>query len=1300
LPPATSFFRQFVSSDPAELGRLLEAAANGSAADRRKLQEGLVQFVSSAISSKWSVSKPLVQGAVKLWEGKLQAGVLEITAGAVDIITPSLQKRGASDSLILALKNGNVGWVKIEGNAATFSVDNLPEVIQKYLLATGLDTIAVEMNDGFSGMKSVELSFAAGPAEIVDGITVEGGTTVAVKFERTGRPRAVGTDWKVQVKVGGTLAIGTGSTTLPLALSATYAHDKTATPSNQFTIAGACGEAGAASCVADMMGVQGFGISHVSMSSSLAYEKRAINFSSLDFEGGMRLGAHTQTFSGNFVRDDKDANKKWLMTFLVPALEPSKFVEFARRVGRHVGPSWLAELPEPPRGQLGFAFTNVVGSTRPMWTPCSSCAARDLKPGFTISASSLSLPSAMVDSFGSLEFLKNVRGSAYGALAVGFAGADVGNSRVSLDIDSPMDLGALTITKMSAHFTGGSLAPEVGGTLGVRLVLPKPVEATINVPDITMSYGIATKEFKLSTSFSVNFEGADRTFGFEMVKSPLEKSLTCTIPGTVTQSIAKVTLSDAFLQYRKERGSETARWDEASWAMGMTAKPDIDGFPALAATFEYNSDCKTGILSAAQDPFEVWGVLVQDATFEVSQCKSSGTTFSIGGRLTINGASLTTMTMGASDAIIAPIIGQTVWTNNYRAKVVKGLGDSIGKMPDTTFDLTVSYASSAITIEIGVPLDTDGNRKIVQDLLGGMEIAEKDLVGASVNVKLLPSIPDVQVAIELPSMAMTTKGANPIHFTELSISVEGMLPQKGSPIPNPIITGRWGFWVQFKDTDNNCCSALGEPDADGLRAILPNQDWDTVGYNPMALFDIGVTFRPISGSLSLYGTMRSHDWFEDFLGISQLGVKTLGVAITMNPFTSSVTAFGLGATACLYKGTPQVRDDVENNQVIGGELAGRLSADPTDNCFYFSTTTGFMFSKVLNYVLNTNINVPKIFDVRVNHAMFAFSTALVATRCMGVGDAMTAGIKWHLDAEWLGFAVVYKMAFVKSASRIPNFEFFLSITNEGFTTTLQSTITSKFNALKNFFVDTCARLGGVMHQICKGLAFLVTKIFNIFMGIIFNVFVFHHLKVNVPNLSALFTGGDWPSFALKFEILGVTIDINIDLGKLAGALAGMLLNALNQVGAFLVKLKQGLTDWLGGIVSRVRITTNSKAAWPCSCNQWPMYYKDVASLRCVVCGRVPARRLGEKGFKFGGEQDQGKRVDEENRRLLTAGRRRRRRRCGWICQQAQKVAAAAKKVAAAAGFRACKSCRSRLGGACESRNTCQNIAFGIDFSIS
>ena len=1249
-------FQQFVGDDAKEVGLLFEAAANGPA-QRELFKERLVKFVAGALG-RVGVNAHLVQGAVKLWEGKLPEGLLEVMKGTFEVITPSLRKAGVPESLIQGLQKGDLGWVKVEGDTATFSVANLPEPIRRYLEVVGLSTIAVEMKSDSSGVQSVAVGFEAGPADLVDGIMIEGGSKIGIKFEDTGKKTpapANGVIWKVELTAGGTLAIAAGTSPVRLALSASYAYDKTVTPNNKFTLAGACGQAGVTNCATDMLGVRGFGISHVSVSTAFSYQTKKITFTSLSFAGGVRLGSHVQSFSGDFARKQ---DKTWQMTFLLPALNPTKFVDFARRVGSNTGPDWLKDLPTPPAGQLGFAFTNVVGSKRPTWKPCTTCAQRDLSPGITISADKLGLPNSMVDRFESLEFLRGVRGSAYGTLAVGFAGAKVSDSQVNFKVDGTMDLVALKIKKMSAYFTGGSTAPKVGGTLGFSLVLPEPASSTIDVDDVTMSYKFNTKELRVSTSFYAHFRDylPSGTLNFVMVKSPVEKSFTCSIPKAIS-GIPFCKLSGASIQYKAVRASKSKAWGKASWSVGMKVQPELSGFPQLVAKVSYDPKCMSGSLGA-EKTFWVWGVAVSQVALQVKKCKSTGTELSLGGRLGINGKALKNMVLAGSDAMV----GRQAW----RPDLATALDDTIGTMPLIYFDLKLSYKSQVVEFEVAIPLDA--NKKVIEDVLG-LTIAAEDVKGAKLAVVFVASKPkpDVKVVVALPSMGMVV-GNNretTVHFTALEISVEGIIPR------SPAIVARWGFWVQFSDMDGNCCSLLGPEDSNGVRAILPDglydsvtrkrQSYKTMGYNPQAVFTISADLNPIGMSLTLQAYMKSADWFEDFLGIPQLGVKGLGLMVKFNLATQQIVAFGMGATMCLYRGKPGQRDNVEANKVVGGVLAGKFNpTDPQDNCFYFSTEN-LRFSKVIGYVLGLpNFSIPSVLDVNIIKMMYGWSTSLTATKCMGQGQAMTAGIMWDLQASWLGFSVRYMMEFfLPEGAILPRFKFELSITNSGFITDLKNSIKTRVLSFTAAFVAACKVFGFPIAQICEAAQWLIDKLFTFLIDGLFSLFGFTHFIVKVPDVTQIFNGGDWPSFALKFKLLGITFDLNLNLGKLIGSIGAILVKGLKAAGAFFSKCMQGIKNWFSTIASKFHLNIKSCENWSClvkdyhsckqvfcgcktanyakdwtptcsicpytacrssfhSCNRWS-HFQDVWP--CLICGRrrlgevIP---LGEKDFKFGG----------------------------------------------------------------------------------
>jgi len=362
--------------------------------------------------------------------------------------------------------------------------------------------------------------------------------------------------------------------------------------------------------------------------------------------------------------------------------------------------------------------------------------------------------------------------------------------------------------------------------------------------------------------------------------------------------------------------------------------------------------------------------------------------------------------------------------------------------------------------------------------------------------------------------------------------------------------------------------------------------------------------------------MVAKAWLEDFLSIPNFGVKGLSVMIGLTPDKPWITAFGLGAKACLYKGKvgkPDVNSEGllgpdDAKIVLGATITAQINLlDPMDNCAYFASDPTQM-SAILNYVVSMandglsvvsqaasavgqgfvepvipDIKIPSMLDVKVDKAMFGMSTKIVGERCMHVSPVLPTGLTYELVASFLGFSIVNKLEMYKTSMGLPKFTYKFELTSNGFIYELMETIR---NAVNNkglpWLKKKCDAIPGI-NMVCKATVDIVKKLFNVIIDVLLVLFVFHHYKINVPDLIKIATGGDWPSFAVKFEILGVMIDIDINLGKWMSKITGrrlsetvnnfgdMMLKALNDLASFVNKIKEGIEAWLISMVTRVKL---------------------------------------------------------------------------------------------------------------------------------
>jgi len=981
--------------------------------------------------------------------------------------------------------------------------------------------------------------------------------------------------WTKIVTLSSTLAIGDDP--VEISLKASYEH-----PANIVKLEGSCGDLDAdVLCYTDMFGVRGFGIAAFGASATLKVGGNATRFTDVKFGGGVQLGAHTQPFSGHLSgKNLKD------MTFLLPSINPARFVDFVKRTAESRGPNWLANLPQPPEGELGLAFTNVVCAgddtcTVPTWTPCTGCDAKDLKPGITIVASGIGLPSDTVERLGSVGFLQGAAGEIEGNLAVGFNNSNIRNSSVAFAFTGGLYLGGnTTLTHLNAAFDGGANTPELSGELGLQVMLPAPA-TDFAIDYAKFSYASATKAFEFGASVSLNFEEwsglPSGTVMFDMYRSPTERRYTVNLPRGIT-NIPAVDFKAAHVQYRKVQDDATKTWAPAAWAFGMTVQPDITGFPALQVGVTWADSCVAASIGASEE-FRIWGVRFQDSQVYVNHCQAAsvnsdaGTQFGFSGLVGIDGPLLKSFTLGAVDGALGTV--------SWRKSLADAMELTLATMPLIWFKIGVAFGSDQSGLEVAIPIDKNKDlmAAILPIALDGAADGAEFRIAIPFTVPVLP-----EIAIVFPSLAVKSG----IHVTWGALEVRVM-----DLVTWPKIRLAWGFDVQFTDSDGYCCSEVQE---NGLTVD---------GKNPVVTFQMSVDAEIPSTGLPRFvfsASMVAMAWLEDFLGIPNFGVKGLALMIGLSPAPPYVNSFGIGSQFAMYQGTPgevdvNLQGDLGENDskiVLGATLAAQLDAvDPTNNCMYFSLNQLTM-SKVIGYVVGYDVSIPEPLDMTITKMEYGMSTKTTAERCMDVSPVLQQGIMWDLDATWLGFAVIYKMTFFKKeGSLLPAFTLFLEVSNNGFINELMDSIRTKVNGAMDTFVELCDPIP-IVNLLCRAASSVVQLLFTVLVDGLFAAFVFYYFKVDVPDLTEIATGGDWPSFALKIQLLGIMIDIEINLGKVLGGISDLLLNALQAAADFFTYLWEGITGWFSNIANSISITVASCRTLTCGIET----YNSCESMAC------------------------------------------------------------------------------------------------------
>ena len=162
---------------------------------------------------------------------------------------------------------------------------------------------------------------------------------------------------------------------------------------------------------------------------------------------------------------------------------------------------------------------------------------------------------------------------------------------------------------------------------------------------------------------------------------------------------------------------------------------------------------------------------------------------------------------------------------------------------------------------------------------------------------------------------------------------------------------------------------------------------------------------------------------------------------------------------------------------------------------------------------------------------------------MHVSPPLKTGITVDLAAAWLGFEVIWQMSFAAGDGFLPAFSFYLSLNGNRFVNEMQATLTAYLTSLEAKIVAMGKDIP-IIGLILKGVAWLVAKLFKALIDFAFWAFVLHRFSISVPDLTAIATGGPWPSFSAKFQLLGMMFEPEIDLGKLVGGFKDLLLAGL------------------------------------------------------------------------------------------------------------------------------------------------------------
>jgi len=224
---------------------------------------------------------------------------------------------------------------------------------------------------------------------------------------------------------------------------------------------------------------------------------------------------------------------------------------------------------------------------------------------------------------------------------------------------------------------------------------------------------------------------------------------------------------------------------------------------------------------------------------------------------------------------------------------------------------------------------------------------------------------------------------------------------------------------------------------------------------------------------------------------------------------------------------------------------------------------------------------------------------------MEQGPPLAFGVAFDLCMKFLTFDVGVAMSlFKKSGSPFPHFNFAFSLVNNFALRDLKDSLVERVNNAYEWFRNQCRKLWIPLKQICLAASWLIKKLFNWLLDALFDIFVFYHLKISIPDITQIFSGGDWPSFALKFKLIGIMFDIRVDLGKVLKKLFDLLVKAFKAIGSFFSKIGQAIGNWFSSIKGSLSVKIRRCRCWLNGCED---------RKRCNVPLCVSRRRWGGWG---------------------------------------------------------------------------------------
>jgi hypothetical protein len=1017
-----------------------------------------------------------------------------------------------------------------------FNMSGLPSSVHEFLGVAQVTEFSFEMQ----GIKLTEVAVTLGGvvrAEIAAGLP-SADAAVRFKLSRVSDSSdcclfcGAGCDkgcciFNVIVELEAQLTLGDS---VPITLKATY----NAREDGQVRVHGTCGSIEpAGACAYPLFGISGFGLGGLRVSTTFTWSAGA-PMMQLHFAAKLRIGGHTMSVNGEFFRRSGSASLNG-MTFRMAKIGGELFADFVRRSAEPAGPGpdWLAELPAVPRSVgAGIAFTNE--NRDQSFVPCSGCPAQRIHAGFNIYLVSAVLPANTVAGMKSVSFLRGMEGVLSGNIAIGFPVRDSSIAFKFKGHKALDDKSKAVLTQIDATLRGGSNGPAFSGTIEIQCNFGSPIKNQIDTAS-HFSYERSTQTFSMAAQATVQVDPwfGGGSFQLRYERSPLRREFSLAL-GTSTLS----KLKDPTYVYFTKRHSEDIAFAPATHSVKAKLSTGWSSPQHVMVECTFAGKCISATL-ASGETIKLFGFEISDPHVNFKHCTAGNVfTFNVGGFFNpYSKESLAEWTGKAAKAGL-----DTDLVNTMR----KQLPD-MSSWPRVKVGFGVGGANEGMSVEITIPRTADLKDQLPFD------------TGQTMCTSSLPSKVVVRVPVSI------TKGAYvELHIPSLALFRSNSVTWKHAKVyargigaKNFAFGMSWGFSTRFADYEGQ------------NGAMAPDVNFK---------IEVDVGFP----RFQLTGTMEGNVWIEDAFGISNFGVK--GISLTV-AFKARGLIFGFSAQACLYRGSRGTHDDVEALLVFGLKASGEINKlNPLNNCFYFEADP-FKLSKFASFVLGPT-SLPDVIDLEVRVARIAISAKAGFNRCMGVGPQLGMGMVFALGMEFLTLDVVAEMRLGQTRGILPSFDLKISIVGTDAMQNLKNSLYQKVKETKEFFRSQCKKLWYPLNLVCAAAGWLVDKLFNWLLAALFNIFVFFHLKVNVPDISKIFSGGAWPSFALKFSLIGVMFDIQVDLKKVLGALWLLLKQAFSALVEFVGKVHEAIMKWFSSVTDSIKLIKKSCKHWTNGCKTW------------------------------------------------------------------------------------------------------------------